>query len=91
MSALTANQTVHVRFNGTSHDIPFEDFFRSDRLERAGVNSDGVASLSDVKDSQLKQLLAQHFDRDVNDFNGYLIEHEANGNLTIRPEATFGI
>lgn len=87
---LTANQNVHVRYDGRSHEIPFEDFFRADRLDRIGVNSDKVSSLSDISDSQLKQLLAQHFDQNVNSFDGYVVEREPSGNVTVRPNATFG-
>ncbi len=90
MSLTDTDLVVHVRYNGTSSEIAFSELFRSDRLQRIGVDSDKVSSLSDLSDTQLKQLLAGYFDKPASEFNGFVLERESTGNLTLRPEAVFG-
>jgi len=89
--SLTSNDLVlHVRYDGKSTDIPFDEFFRSDRLDRVGVNSDKATSASDLTDTQIKHMLASYFDKSSSEFDGYVLDREENGNITCRPQAVFG-
>lgn len=90
MSLTSTDLTIHVRYDGKSTDIPFEEFFRSDRLGRVGVNSDTVSSIKDLTDTQIKQMLASYFDKSSDEFSGFVLDREENGNLTCRPSAVFG-
>jgi len=68
-------EILHVRFRGKSFDIPLEE------LDLSGRSAD----------EEIKERIAQHFDvgRDV--LKSYVIERHADGNITIRPEAVFGV
>lgn len=90
MSLTSTDLVLHVRYDGKSTDIPFDEFFRSDRLERVGVNPDKASSIGDLTDNQIKQMLASYFDKSSDEFSGYMIDREETGNLTIRPQAVFG-
>jgi hypothetical protein len=66
--------TVHVRFNGRSYDLPFEDL----------VLGESPA------DDDVRQALARHFDVSPETFAAYVVERHRTGNITVRPEAVFG-
>jgi hypothetical protein len=67
-------RTLHVRFEGTSRDIPCRD------LDLGTYSSD----------NDVREALANHLDIPVRKFRAYVIERHDNGNITVRPEATFG-
>ena len=68
------NRMLHVRFDGTSRDIPCSQ-----------LNLRSGASDNDVRDA-----VAAYLDVPVHKFGAYVIERHDNGNITVRPEATFG-
>lgn len=75
---ITADQTgpvLHVRFAGKSQDI---------LLRHLEV---GPASADD----QVRHAVAHHLNVPVARLNGTVIERHANGNMTLRPEAVFGL
>ena len=65
---------LHVRFDGRSRDIPFRDL-------DVGTHS---------SDNDVRAALADYLDVPVRKFRAYVIERHDNGNITVRPEATFG-
>ena len=68
------HRVVHVRFEGQSWSLAFNDL--------------DIGDLSTDRD--VRQALAQHFGTPVRKFARYVVERHANGNITVRPEAVFG-
>ncbi len=65
---------LHIRFEGTSRDIPLDLLNLKLGASDADIRS-GVSSYLDVGTDRLQD---------------YVVERHANGNLTLRPEAVFG-
>jgi hypothetical protein len=80
---------LHVRHNGTSHEIPFEQIFTPENLAAAGIN-EGVASTA-MSSQNVKQLSANYIDCPLSDFDAYEVDFHKNLNITLRPEAEFGV
>lgn len=68
-------RVVHVRFEGRSHDIPFAEL------------DVGDAST----DQDVRAALARYLGVPVGKLAAYVVERHANGNMTVRPEAIFGL
>ena len=68
------DRMLHVRFEGASRDIPCRD------LDLGALSSD----------NDVREALADYLDVPVRKFRAYVIERHDNGNITVRPEATFG-
>ena len=68
------DRMLHVRFEGRSRDIPMRD------LDLRDLSSD----------NDVREALANYLDVRVRKFRAYVIERHDNGNITVRPEATFG-
>lgn len=65
---------LHVRFEGRSRDIPCSDL--------------DLGTFS--RDNDVREALADYLGVPVRKFGAYVIERHDNGNITVRPEATFG-
>jgi hypothetical protein len=65
---------LHVRFDGTSRDIPCSE------LDLGALSSD----------NDVRAALGAYLDVPAGKFQAYVIERHDNGNITVRPEATFG-
>jgi len=81
---------VHVKYEGRSDDIEFETLFPADRWASLGIAEGTVPTPQTVTQQQIRTALAQHYDRGVGEFNDMYVEVNPNGNITVRPEATFG-
>ena len=68
------DRMLHVRFEGRSRDIPCRD------LDLGTYSSD----------NDIRAALADYLDVPARKFRAYVIERHDNGNITVRPEATFG-
>lgn len=66
--------TVHVRYDGNSYDLPFEDLVITET----------------AADDDVREALARHFDVSPDTFRAYVVERHRKGNITVRPEAVFG-
>jgi len=66
--------TVHVRYDGKSYDLPFED----------------LAVTARDSDDDVREALARHFDVSTATFRAFVVERHRTGNITVRPEAVFG-
>jgi len=82
---------VHVKYEGRSDDIEFGDLFPQDRLASMGFAEGAAPTPQTVTQQQIRIALAQHYDRGVNEFDPFYVEVNPNGNITVRPEATFGV
>jgi hypothetical protein len=65
---------LHVRFEGTSRDLPLA------ALDVGPQSSDAA----------VKCALAQHLEVPVARLQPYVVDRHETGNLTVRPEAVFG-
>lgn len=70
----TTTRTIHIRFDGTSQDVPQGDL------------DVGTAST----DNQIKSALARHLNVAETRLRDYTVDRLENGNMTVRPEAVFG-
>jgi len=82
--------TIHVRYNGESHDLDFGTLFTTERLVSIGVASVEAVNTNTVTSDNVKTAVAQHLDVGISEFADYQVEFHKNGNITVRPEAVFG-
>ena len=72
---LNAESVAHVRFAGRSFDISLST------LDLGAMSADG----------QIKRAIALALDLPYSKLDAYVVDRHANGNLTLRPEAVFGL
>jgi len=82
---------VHVKYEGRSDDIDFPVLFPAERLAGLGIAEGTQPTPQTVTERQVKLALAQHYDRGANEFDQFYVEINPNGNITVRPDATFGL
>jgi hypothetical protein len=75
MNQVDGGAVLHVRFGGRSLDIPL-----------GGLDVGPTSS-----DSEIKRALAQHLEIPESALRDYTVDRHETGNLTVRPEAVFGI
>lgn len=81
---------LHVRYNGESYNISFDDIFTNERLEGIGVDPNAEFNANQLNPEQIKMAISQHFDVAVSEFNDFQVEYHKNRNITVRPDAVFG-
>jgi len=81
--------TIHVLYDGQTKDFDFDTLFAQDRLPGLGIIAESVTP-ANVSQENIKTAVAQEFDVDMSTFEGYFIENNPNGNITVRPQTTFG-
>jgi hypothetical protein len=74
MAIFGKNLAVHVRYDGKSYDLPFDEI---------GVSAS-------ASDDDVREMLARHFDVSPATFRAFVVERHRTGNVTVRPEAVFG-
>ena len=66
---------VHVRYDGRSVDLPFQN------LEVGDQSSD----------QRIRDAVAQRLNESANKFDGYIVDRNLEtGDVTVRPQAVFG-
>ena len=70
-----AGPVAHVRFAGRSFDIPLA------ALDLGALSADG----------HIRRAMARYLDVPENKLDAYVVDRHANGNVTLRPEAVFGL
>ena len=81
--------SLHVRHGGTSREIPFDQIFTPENLAAVGLN-EGVQSTA-LSSSDVKRVTANFLDVPLADFEAYEVDFHKNLNITLRPEAEFGL
>jgi hypothetical protein len=74
MGQIMDEPTLHIRYDGFSHDIP---------LDELDINNLSTAD-------EVRMAAAQYLDVGLDRLEPYVIEKHRNGNITVRPEAVFG-
>ena len=75
MTTVTSEKVLHIRYKGTSRDIPIRELNCEDLTSDKAIK-DAVALFLDLGD--------QH------DLGDYALVRHQNENMTLRPEAVFG-
>lgn len=78
---------VHVVYDGRNQDLDFDQVFPADRYQNL-TGSERVAS--GMTPQQVKEALARFFDASIDEFQDHYVEINPNGNITVRPNTTFG-
>lgn len=78
---------IHVAYKGQK-TFDFNDVFSTEALSVLGIS--GTPTASTLSESQISDALARHMDVPRADFNDMYIERNANGNITVRPNAVWG-
>jgi hypothetical protein len=65
---------IHVRFEGRSYDIDVR----------------ALGMRADMRDAEIKVLVARHLDIAVDRLNGSVIDRGPDGAVIVRPEAVYG-
>ena len=79
---------LHILYDGRSEDLEFSDLIPEQRREALGLTPNQTDFRS-LNQDQIKTALANHFDKAVSEFDELVIEYHKNGNVTVRPDATF--
>ena len=87
-SSQSDDRKIHVVYNGNK-DLTFSELFPTERLASMGITTETVSGNTLTQD-QVRTALAQHFDVGINEFEDHYIEFSSNGNITVRPNTTFG-
>jgi hypothetical protein len=81
---------IHVVYNGHNDDLTFEQVFPQERFAGIGIPEGTVPSTATLTSDQVKTALAQHYDVGLGEFADHYVEMNPNGNITVRPNTTFG-
>ena len=79
--------TVHSKFDGRSDDIGTEVLFPNGI---PSIPTSGILVSSNLFAAQIKEALADHYDRPIEEFSNYEVVVEPSGDITFRPPAIFG-
>lgn len=82
---------VHIIYDGNTEDINLEDLFPENRREQLGIAAGTELIADNVTADQIKRALVDHYDRPATEFEELIVEHHKTGNITVRPNATFGV
>lgn len=83
--------TVHVLYKGRTEDLEFEQVFPVGRFQAIGIPEGTTVSASNLTEGQIKAALSQHFDVGLGEFEDHYVEINPNGNVTVRPNTTYGV
>lgn len=81
---------VHILYEGTSHDLNLNDLITEQDRLGFGIEEDVELISENLTADQIKRALANHFDKSVEEFNELTVDFHKNGNITVRPNASFG-
>jgi hypothetical protein len=82
---------VHIIYGGNTEDIDLEDLIPADRREVLGIDEGTELTAGNITADQIKNALSNYYDRPLDEFNELVVEHHKNGNITVRPNAVFGV
>lgn len=81
---------VHILYDGNTEDIPLEDLIPAEDRPGLGIADDHELTSTELSGDQIKRALANHYDKPLDEFEELVVEFHKNGNVTVRPNATFG-
>ena len=81
---------VSILYDGRTEDLDLEELIPVEDRPALGIDDDHELTATELNADQVKRALANHFDKPIEEFEELTIQAHKNGNMTIRPEATFG-
>lgn len=81
---------VHIVYDGKTEDIDLDDLIPMDDRAGLGIEDDAELLSKHLNGDQIKRALANHYDKPVDEFNELIVEFHKSGDITVRPNATFG-
>lgn len=81
---------VHIVYDGKTEDIDLDDLIPMNDRAGLGIEEDTELLSKDLNGDQIKRALANHYDKPVDEFNELIVEFHKSGDITVRPNATFG-
>jgi len=82
--------TVSIFYDGQQQELELEVLIPPEDREGLGIAEDVELDPQELTGKQIKQALANHFDKPVTEFGELVVENHKTGNITVRPNATFG-
>ena len=82
--------SVHIRYDGSTQEVDFDEVFPTERLEAIGITNTAQVNSRNVSADNVKMAVAQYLDIGLGELDGYEVEFSKTGNITIRPDAVFG-
>lgn len=81
---------VHIVYEGQSHDLGLDQLIQNQDRHALGIDEDIDINSQDLTADQIRRALSIHFDRSLDEFNELSVDFHKDGNITVRPNATFG-
>jgi len=81
---------IHIVYEGTSHDLSLEDLITEQDRPGLGIDENAELTSESLNADQIRRALANHFDVSLDEFNELTVDFHKNGNITVRPNASFG-
>lgn len=81
---------VHILYEGNTEDLNLEDLIPIEDRLGLGIDDDHEISSTELSGDQIKRALSNHYDKPVEEFEELVVEFHKNGNITVRPNASFG-
>lgn len=81
---------VHIVYEGQSHDLNLDQLIQDQDRPALGIDEDISINSRDLTADQIRRALSIHFDRSLDEFNELSVDFHKDGNITVRPNATFG-
>lgn len=82
---------VHIMYDGKAEDLELGELIPVGDRPDLGIDDDHELTSTELSGDQIKRALANHYDKPVEEFEELVVEFHKNGNITCRPNATFGI
>lgn len=81
---------VHVIYKN-QRTYPFNEVFTPERLVSFGFPAGATVTASQLTEDQVRTALSQKYDVPLSEFADHFVEVNANGNITVRPNAEWGV
>ena len=82
--------TVGIFYEGQNTEVELNVLIPHEDRAGLGIAEDAELDPQELTAKQIKQALANHFDKPVAEFEELIVENHKTGNITVRPNATFG-
>ena len=82
---------VHIIYDGRTDDVDLEVLIPPEDRAALGINDDVELKASDLTADQIKKALVNHYDKPAEEFEELIVEFHKTDNITVRPNAVFGV
>jgi len=82
---------VHVIYDGRTDDVNLEVLIPPEDRAALGIDDGIELKAGDLTADQIKKALVNHYDKPAEEFEELVVEFHKTGNITVRPNAIFGV